>query len=216
MARKTKEEAELTRQRLIDTAQRLFWEKGVSRTSLADIAQAAGVTRGAIYWHFTDKIALFNAMCERIIPRFDELDAKLSRAGSPERAVRCLWQHSQDVLRCFAEHPDMRCVIGILNLRCEFVGEMANVLIMDRSFMTEKFDRLEKIFARADQEGDLLPGLTARQAAHIYHSMARGLIDIWLLHPERIDLSAEADTWFLPFFRGTFRLDSWLPDSSCP
>lgn len=53
MARKTREEAEQTRYLLLDTAEQLFSEKGVSKTTLADIASAAGLTRGAVYWHLT-------------------------------------------------------------------------------------------------------------------------------------------------------------------
>src|SRR4029079_5949728 len=49
MARRTKEEALSPRIRILDTAERLFERHGVSRTSLQDIAEAAGVTRGAIY-----------------------------------------------------------------------------------------------------------------------------------------------------------------------
>jgi TetR/AcrR family acrAB operon transcriptional repressor len=45
-------------------AMRLFSQQGVSSTSLAQIAQAAGVTRGAIYWHFKDKSDLFSEIWE--------------------------------------------------------------------------------------------------------------------------------------------------------
>ena len=64
MARRTKEDAQATRTALLDAAERVFQQRGVSRTSLNEIAQAAGVTRGALYWHFKDKAALFNAMME--------------------------------------------------------------------------------------------------------------------------------------------------------
>src|SRR5882762_9858960 len=65
MARKTKEEAAGTRERLLDAAERVFRERGVTHTTLAEIAAAAGHTRGAVYWHFNDKADLFAAMCER-------------------------------------------------------------------------------------------------------------------------------------------------------
>ena len=48
MVRRTKEDAAATRNGLIDAAERVFFEKGVSRASLSDIANAAGATRGAI------------------------------------------------------------------------------------------------------------------------------------------------------------------------
>ncbi len=60
MARKTKQEAQETRQHILDVALRLFSQQGVSSTSLGEIAKAAGVTRGAIYWHFKDKSDLFS------------------------------------------------------------------------------------------------------------------------------------------------------------
>ena len=65
MVRRTKADALATRNSLLDAAEHLFQARGVSRTSLNDIATAAGTTRGAIYWHFKDKADLFNAMMER-------------------------------------------------------------------------------------------------------------------------------------------------------
>lgn len=49
MARRTKQEALKTRQQLIDAAIFTFAERGVTHTTLTDIAQAAQVTRGAVY-----------------------------------------------------------------------------------------------------------------------------------------------------------------------
>jgi hypothetical protein len=40
----------------------VFLERGVSRATLDEIARAAGVTRGAIYWHFRDKLEIFVAL----------------------------------------------------------------------------------------------------------------------------------------------------------
>ena len=57
--RKTKAEAQKTREQLLQSALDTFLENGVSRTSLAAIARNAGVTRGALYWHFKNKEDLF-------------------------------------------------------------------------------------------------------------------------------------------------------------
>lgn len=58
MARRTKEEAEETRESLLRAALDLFSEKGYSRTTFNDIAKRIGMTRGAVYWHFENKAAL--------------------------------------------------------------------------------------------------------------------------------------------------------------
>ena len=75
MARKTKEEAQQTRATLMAVAMGLFCEKGLTNTSLTDVVNAAGMTRGAIYWHFKNKAELFIAVWEE---RCHPLSAKLA------------------------------------------------------------------------------------------------------------------------------------------
>ncbi|WP_303295791.1 TetR family transcriptional regulator, partial [Escherichia coli] len=74
MARKNKQEAQETRQHILDVALRLFSQQGVSSTSLGEIAKAAGVTRGAIYWHFKDKSDLFSEIWELSESNIGELE----------------------------------------------------------------------------------------------------------------------------------------------
>ena len=70
--KKTKEEAALTRKVLIDAALNVFGRRGYARTTLADIAGEAGVTRGAIYWHFGNKLEMFHAVLRELYARFNE------------------------------------------------------------------------------------------------------------------------------------------------
>ncbi|MEX3689394.1 MULTISPECIES: TetR family transcriptional regulator [Paraburkholderia] len=62
---KRKVQGLVTREKILDSAEILFFERGVSATSLEDIAHAAGMTRGAIYGHFSNKWALVTALFER-------------------------------------------------------------------------------------------------------------------------------------------------------
>ena len=87
MARRTKSEAAITREQLLDAAERVFRERGVTRTSLAEVAAAAGVTRGAVYWHFRDKADLFDAMCERATLPLEQA-AYTRRHDGPRRPAR--------------------------------------------------------------------------------------------------------------------------------
>jgi len=64
MARRTKEEAEKTYHMLLEAAAEQFTMHGVAATTLNDIAQAAGVTRGALYWHFKGKEDIIRALWE--------------------------------------------------------------------------------------------------------------------------------------------------------
>ncbi len=60
------EQSEATRNALLDAARSLFSERGFSAVSTEEIVQAAGVTRGALYHHFKDKLDLFTAVVERV------------------------------------------------------------------------------------------------------------------------------------------------------
>lgn len=69
--RKTKEEMLITRKKIIQAGFDCFFENGFEATSLTAVAQAAGVTRGAIYWHFEDKKALYRAVVDYTLERGD-------------------------------------------------------------------------------------------------------------------------------------------------
>jgi AcrR family transcriptional regulator len=69
MARKTFEEAQQTRRKILDTAIRHCTQGGYEGLSLADVAREADVTRGAIYHHFAGKQALFLEMVEELLGR---------------------------------------------------------------------------------------------------------------------------------------------------
>jgi AcrR family transcriptional regulator len=60
--RRTAEDTAATRAALVDAALFAFARDGIDRATLAGIAEAAGVTRGAVYHHFTDKEALLGAV----------------------------------------------------------------------------------------------------------------------------------------------------------
>ncbi len=126
MVRKTKEEAQETRHAILDAAERVFQERGVSHTSLAEIAAAAGVTRGAIYWHFKNKADLFEAMIQRV---FDPLEAKLAelQADGRENPVDALRAIAVYFIATVAADPRYMRVLEIAWHKCEYVGEMAAI-----------------------------------------------------------------------------------------
>src|SRR5688500_2286357 len=125
MVRRTKEAALATREALIDAAERVFRREGVSRTSLAEIAAEAGVTRGASYWHFRDKSELLDAMCARTVLPLDAAFARAAEAArcDPLGTIRGL---AVDALTQLARDGRTHAVFEILFHKCELVGELAD------------------------------------------------------------------------------------------
>ena len=92
MARRSKEEAQETYQALLKAAADLFMEKGVAPTTLQEIAERAGLTRGAVYWHFDGKEDIITALLSTYaLPYIDQFEteiAQLPRSSDAGRQFR--------------------------------------------------------------------------------------------------------------------------------
>jgi AcrR family transcriptional regulator len=96
--RRTNEErSRVTRDRLVVAARRLFDERGYADTAIDDIAEAAGVTRGAVYHHFGGKKQLFRAVIEEIQDELaDHVDRNADKYGDPWDAFVGGWLSALD------------------------------------------------------------------------------------------------------------------------
>jgi len=192
MARRTKEEAQETRNRILDTAEEVFREQGVSSTSLADIADAAGVTRGAIYWHFRNKGDLFAAMLDRVALPMEEMIRRAADASTedPLSSLRACCVH---VLRQAVD--DLRCrrVFEILARKCEYVDELHSLSQRILQCRAEGLEMMEKALRNAVRRGQLSRHVNARRAAVGLHAYVDGLIYDWLLDPGYFALGREAE-----------------------
>jgi AcrR family transcriptional regulator len=70
-----------TRDRLLGAAYDLFAERGYDATSIEAILDAAGTKRGSLYHHFAGKVALFDAVLDRLIAEIAETAAAAARAA---------------------------------------------------------------------------------------------------------------------------------------
>ena len=148
MARRTREDAAATREQLLDAAERVFRDRGVTRTSLAEVAAEAGVTRGAVYWHFRDKADLFTAMCQRATSPLDTLAEQASEAngGSPLEALRRL---CVEALEHLSGDARAQAVFEIMFHRSELAGELAGVGERHDRDCAHARTRVESLIAKA-------------------------------------------------------------------
>jgi TetR/AcrR family acrAB operon transcriptional repressor len=189
MVRRTKAEAEATRHALLDAAEELFQVRGVSRTSLNDIATAAGTTRGAIYWHFEDKADLFNAMMERAtLPMergFPDPDAPVEALADPLQALRDGLQH---VLRLIATDARLRRVFEVVSLQVEYNDEMAAVRERHLRVCNHYMGMTQRILKEAAGRAGLSLPVPLPAAAMGMHFVMDGLKRTWMLEPSAFDL----------------------------
>lgn len=187
MARRTKEDAIATRNSLMDAAERVFGEKGVARASLSDIAQAAGATRGAIYWHFKDKVDLFGAMMDRVTLPLERGFGALEESTCPDpverlRAVLAL------VLHGVASDERTRRVFEIALYKVEYVGELIGVRDRHIAASDGFTNQLARDFELAAQAQRVVLPMTPVEAAVGLHALFDGLIRNWILGGGVFDL----------------------------
>lgn len=191
MARKTKQQALETRQHILDVAMRLFSTHGVSKTSLADIAQAAGVTRGAIYWHFKNKSDLFGEIWELSESSIGDLELEY-QAKFPDDPLSVLRELLVYILEATVVEERRRLMMEIIFHKCEFVGEMATVQQAQRNLCLESYDRIEQTLSHCIQAKMLPANLLTRRAAILMRSYISGIMENWLFSPQTFDLKKEA------------------------
>ncbi|SIT49996.1 DNA-binding transcriptional repressor [Paraburkholderia piptadeniae] len=186
MVRRTKEEAQETRTRILDAAEKVFFEKGVSRTSLADIAQTAGVTRGAIYWHFANKGELFTEMFDRVLLPLVELKAASVDPNEADPLGRLI-DICTVCLRDTANDPHRRRVFEILFHKCEFVEEMGPVMARYQNNMREGLANMQVAMRNAISKGQLPADMNVPVAASMVHAFISGSLRDMLFVPEALD-----------------------------
>lgn len=186
MVRKTKEEAQETRLAILDAAERVFHENGVSRTTLDEVAKAAGVTRGAVYWHFTNKAALFDALMQRLI---DPMEARLaelrSSEGNPIIALRELTLY---FFNRMVSDPSYYRILEISLNKCEYVGEMAAIRAKHIECGKRFLVICEEHFRVAKERGYVHASVDPGHAAIGMMAVTDGLIQRWTLERDLFSL----------------------------
>ena len=187
MARRTKEDAQATRSHILDMAELVFEAHGVAGASLQEIAKAAGLTRGAIYWHFKGKADLFNAMMERATLPLEEAGGvcRLARADPSLRELRDAFVA---VLRRVVADPQMKRVFVIATYKVGPIGPLDAVRDRHLSVRNACVAEVERALKQAMRRGELGRRMPARAAAIGLHALLDGLLQNWMLDPAAFNL----------------------------
>ena len=184
MARKTRAGAELTRQQILDAARQVFHARGVSRTTLEQVAKAAGVTRGAVYWHFANKTELFFAMREQIsLPLLDK-GHSLILAEDLADPLDGIEQTILAVFQAILECDKVRQMFEIMFLRCEYVDDFAGVLTELNKPGLAFLEKSTHAYRRAQAKGTMRAGLEPEAMALDSWAFVRGLFHHVLASPD--------------------------------
>ena len=192
MVRKTKADSAHTRLQIIAAARKVFSERGVGRTTLAQIAAAAGMTRGAIYWHFANKPELFFAMREQVLlPLIDGIDENLP-AVDLDDPLQGIQSSMTAILNILENDETTRTTFEIIIFKCEYVDEFLHAHTQPMKAGCNFKQKLLNAYDNAQRKGQLQTDTDTALLALDSYAFIKGLINLWLSDPDSVTVRAQA------------------------
>ena len=194
--RRTKEEAEQTRQDLLDAALTVFSQKGYTAARLEDVARTAGVTRGAIYHHFGSKADLYSALIDEANQVGNSaIDRAINEGGTFTQVVTRILVYSFALL----EEDQRFSEVTALLLTTPDV----EVLSKRRSDEAQELvDSISGFFRLIIEQGELRQDLDPQMAARAFLGYQYGLSSLWLFNRNAFSIKESAPELAEIFVRG--------------
>jgi AcrR family transcriptional regulator len=198
--RRKKEDAQKTYDNILDASAMLFAEKGLSSTSLEDIAKAANVTRGAIYWHFKNKGEIFNSLHQRLYQPLSDviLQDLCTDDNNPlqqlsDLCIKLLLELSRDPIR--------QQTMMLFMLRCNYTGAFAEYKDVHSVKKEESLRLFSRYFEKAKEEGNLPESADPALLTIAVRCYMKGIITEYLQEPQTINLEESAEKLIIQFFK---------------
>jgi TetR/AcrR family mexXY operon transcriptional repressor len=151
MARKTKEDAQKSRDQILDAAEHVFYRKGFTLATMADIAEMSQLSRGAVYGHYKGKLEVATAMAERVIQQASPFQAEPALGALANLKRYCLHE-----IRSYIEPSSIQRVLFFL-----YVGIDDSPELLQLRFAWEKkrISQIDTLLKQAIAEGELSAGV---------------------------------------------------------
>jgi len=183
MARKTWADSQITRHRILDAAGAVFLEQGFAGGSLQQIAKAAGMTRGAIYWHFTNKKHLIGALMART--RSSDNSSPLLTEEDAVASLKRLATAPLDRLQRSAPLQKASDISDKPELSVDAIGICRRLYEEQRALLLVELDiACDKVQRQVTNDGEY----SSRGAALGLTWLLEGLMLRWTRDPEAFDL----------------------------
>lgn len=198
MARSSREEAENTKCKLLATALELFYEKGVLKVTLTEIARKAGFTRGAIYSHFSSKEDIIKELLET---KSRLLSEQINKMISPEASpLYSLFLISREMLQMVEKSREFALLIRVMFYSLHLLEE-PEIKQAVHTIFEEELKRDMKLLEKASDKGEIRDNLDVETVALSLSSMVQGLMMDWVFDNKTFSMKRASASLEI-FFRG--------------
>ena len=201
--KRTKEEADQTRQALLDAALATFSRKGFAATRLEEIAEAAKVTRGAIYHHFRNKLDLYRTLIGEGSQRGGAaIQRAISEGGSFVDVCTHILVYSLSLLE---DDRQFREVMALSLSMSEQTPELSPIAKMRAEQATALVDSIAAYMQQGIAQGVLRPDVEPLTVARAFLAYQNGLISLWLANRGAFSIKASATEFASVLMEGLVR-----------
>lgn len=182
-----------TRRQILEAALDEFTQVGYERSTLQNIAQRAGLTRGAVYHHFTNKAELLAELMQNAADEMTALVVHVRQASSGLAAREHLRNIMIGTLRHLGENPRYEAILRLVVSETEGHPELDQVRAVVRNMNNQNYQQLVIFFQGCRERGELPAVLEPEMAAESLLCYQRGLHIRWLsLRSFSLDQQLEA------------------------
>ncbi|MBF8286149.1 MAG: TetR family transcriptional regulator [Anaerolineales bacterium] len=191
--RRTKEEAAVTRETLLKAALAVFSAKGYAAATLADVAREAGVTRGAIYWHFGSKADLYTTLVREFAARGSVAAQQAIAEGGP--LLEVLRRVFVRQLTLVEEDKDLRALMELALFKTEVTPDLEAGRQRQIKEGKALIASMAEVMRQGIKQGELRSDLNPVEIARAFIAFQNGVIRLWLAAPKSFSLKASAEAF---------------------
>ncbi len=182
MARKTKEESERTYYQLLDAAIDEFTERGVAQTTLLQIATRAGLTRGAIYWHFKNKDELIMDLWQHQAGDYHKLFCDELNNLTPEHGAQRFRELVEMMISQLGQDKRMKQTLHIISNVMEYADKDSDINLYMHARSNDIHQALMTAIHMLQKHGTIKLQIAPELMASGAFAYFIGLAEIGLMH----------------------------------
>lgn len=173
-----------TKSRIVSAAWKLFYEQGYEDTTIEEIIDESGTSKGSFYHYFEGKDALLGSLAYMMDEKYEELEPEIPEE---ENSYQVLLYLNHELLTMIEESINMELLARLYSTQLTTRGEKP-LLDHGRTY----YKLLRKIITRGRERGELTRTMSVGEMVHYYAMCERALLYEWCLRKGEYSLTEEA------------------------
>ena len=189
-----KKNARNTKGKIVSAAWKLFYEQGYDNTTVEEIVEESGTSRGSFYHYFEGKDALLSSLSYLFDDKYEELEKTMDPTLSPIDKLMCM---NQELFLMIENTVSVELLCQLFATQLTTSGER-NLLNPNRTY----YKLLRQVTMEGQKAGVFKDGLSVGDITRAYAMFERGLMYDWCISSGSYSLCQQAQTMMPLFLEG--------------